>query len=68
MDSIKNYGNTMMEKTYKIEIKELLSMIIEIKAMDIEEAISKVSKMYEKEEIILGSEDFISFEIDALTE
>ncbi len=68
MDSIKNYGNTMMEKTYKIEIKELLSMIIEIKAMDIEEAISKASKMYEKEEIILGSEDFISFEIDALTE
>ncbi|MFA5670022.1 MAG: DpnD/PcfM family protein [Balneolaceae bacterium] len=58
----------MMEKTYKIEIKELLSMIIEIKAMDIEEAISKASKMYEKEEIILGSEDFISFEIDALTE
>ncbi len=50
--------------TYKIEIQELLSRIIEIEAPSAEEAIDKVKEMYRTEEIVLDSDDYVSTEID----
>jgi hypothetical protein len=49
-------------KTYKIEVKETLSRIIEIDANSIDEALEDVQKIYKKEEIILDSDDFIEVE------
>ena len=51
-----------MEK-FKIEIKEFLSRIIEVEALDIEQAIIEVKKMYDKEEIVLNDNDYITTEI-----
>lgn len=50
--------------TYKIEIQELLSRIIEIEAPSAEEAIDKVKEMYRTEEIVLDSDDYVLTEID----
>ena len=50
--------------TYKLEIQELLSRIIEIEAPSAEEAIDKVKEMYRTEEIVLDSDDYVSTEID----
>ena len=49
-------------KTYKIEVKETLSRIIEIDANSIDEALEDVQKIYKKEEIILDSDDFFEVE------
>ena len=49
-------------KTYKIEVKETLSRIIEIDANSIDEALEDVQKIYKKEEIILDSDDFYEVE------
>lgn len=54
--------------TYKIEIQELLSRIIEIEAPSAEEAIDKVKEMYRTEEIVLDSDDYVSTEIDEFEE
>ncbi len=53
--------------TYKIEIQELLSKIIEIEAPSAEEAIDKAREMYSAEEIVLDWDDYVSTEIDELT-
>lgn len=50
-------------ETFKIEIQEFLSRIIEIKAENIDEAISKTKEMYNREEIILDSNDYVTTEI-----
>lgn len=50
-------------KTFKIEVQEFLSRIVEIEAKNIDEAISKVTEMYQNEEIVLDSEDFVTTEI-----
>ena len=50
--------------TYKIEIQELLSRIIEIEAPSAEEAIDKVRAMYKAEEIVLDSGDYVGTEIE----
>ena len=50
--------------TYKIEIQELLSRIIEIEAPSAEEAIDKVKERYRTEEIVLDSDDYVLTEID----
>ncbi len=55
-------------ETFKIEVQEFLSRIIEIEAKNIDEAISKVKDMYQNEEIVLDSEDFVSSEIDEFSE
>lgn len=55
-------------ETFKIEIQEFLSKIIEVDAVDKEEAILKVREMYQKEEIILDSEDYVSTEIEEYQE
>ena len=44
---------------YKIEIEEILSKIVEIEANSIEEAIDIVKNMYQNEEIVLDSFNFI---------
>ncbi len=55
-------------ETYKIEIQEFLSKIIEIEAENKEEAISKVKRMYQNEEIVLDSEDYLTTEIEEYSE
>lgn len=50
-------------KTYKVEVKEVLSRTISIKAENKQEAIQKIEAMYKKEEIVLDADDFILKEI-----
>jgi hypothetical protein len=49
-------------ETYKIEVKETLSRIIEIDANSFDEALEDVQKMYKNEEIILDNDDFVEVE------
>ena len=51
-------------KTFEIEIKETLSKTIEIEANSIEEAIEKATLLYNNEEIVLNSDDYLDTEID----
>jgi hypothetical protein len=51
-------------ETFKIEVQEFLSRIIEIEAKSAEEAISKVREMYRNEEIVLDSDDYVTTEIE----
>ncbi len=46
-------------KTFKIEVQEFLSRVIEIKAKSMQEAISIVIDQYKKEEIVLDYNDFV---------
>lgn len=55
-------------ETFKIEVQEFLSRIIEIEAKNIDEAISKVKDMYQNEEIVLDSEDFVTSKIEEFSE
>ena len=55
-------------ETFKIEIQEFLSKIIEIEASNAEEAVSKVKDMYRKEEIVLDSENYVTTEIEEYSE
>ncbi len=50
-------------ETFKVEIQELLSRTIDIQAQNIEEAIEKVNKMYNSEEIVLDYDDLTKREI-----
>ena len=52
--------------TYKIEIQEHLSRIIEIEASSAQEAIDKARAMYKAEEIVLGGDDWVETEIGEL--
>lgn len=40
-------------KRYKIEVRELLSRVVELEASSAEEAIDRVKAMYRAEEIVL---------------
>jgi hypothetical protein len=55
-------------KTYKIEVKETLSRIIEIDANSIDEALDDVTKIYKKEEIIFETKSLeqLGYHIDKL--
>lgn len=55
-------------ETFKIEIQEFLSQIIEVEASNVEEAISKVKEMYRKEEIVLDYSDYLFTEISEFPE
>jgi hypothetical protein len=46
-------------ETFKIEVKETLSRIIEIEANSMDEAYSKVREMYRNEEIVLDENDYV---------
>lgn len=50
-------------ETFKIEIQEFLSRIIEVEAENIDEAISKTKENYQNEEIVLDNDDFVTTEI-----
>ncbi len=50
-------------ETFKIEIQEFLSKIIEVEAENIDEAISKIKETYKNAEVILDSSDFVTSEI-----
>jgi len=49
-------------KTFKIEVKETLSRIIEVEADSIESAFSIVQDKYKVEEIVLDNDDFVDVE------
>jgi DpnD/PcfM-like protein len=51
-------------ETFKIEIQEFLSRIVEIEAKSIDEAISKAKEMYQNEEIVLDENDYVTNEIE----
>ena len=51
-------------KTFKFEIQEFLSKIIEVEAETEDKAFLKVKKMYRKEEIVLDSSDYVETEIE----
>jgi hypothetical protein len=47
---------------FKIEVKEILSRIIEIEANSEIEAFSKIHDLYTKEEIVLDADDYVETE------
>lgn len=51
-------------KTFEIEIKEVLSKTIKIKANSMNEAIVEVDKLYKNEEIVLDYTNHLSTDID----
>lgn len=53
---------------YKIEIRELLSRVVEIEASSAEEATDIVKEMYRREEIVLDGDDYVGTEIDEYEE
>lgn len=58
-----------MKDTFKVEIKETLSRVIDVSAemcRDPEDAIDIVRKAYDKGEYVLGSEDFVETEFSLL--
>lgn len=55
-------------ETFKIEVRETLSKIVEMEAKTVEEAILKVKKLYKNEKIILDSGDFIETDINEFSD
>jgi len=55
-------------ETFKIEVKETLSRIIEIEANSADEAFLKIENLYKNEEIILANDDFVDVEFSTLEE
>ena len=51
-------------KTFEFEIQEILSRIIEVEAKTEDEAYLKIKEMYQKEEIILDSSDYVDTNIN----
>jgi hypothetical protein len=49
-------------ETFKIEVKETLSRIIEIEASSKDEALLKIEELYRKQEIVLDADDFVETE------
>lgn len=50
-------------ETFKVEIQEFLSRIVEIEANSIDEALDKVNQSYRNQEIVLDSNDFFLTEL-----
>jgi len=49
-------------ETFKFEVKETLSRIIEVEAKSADEAFSKIQDLYNKEEIVLDADDYVETE------
>lgn len=49
-------------ETFKIEVKETLSRIIEVQASSEDEALSKIQDLYKKEKIVLDADDYVETE------
>ena len=54
-------------KRYSVEIRETSSKDVEVNAENREEAIEKVKKMHENEEVILTASDFTGAEFNIVT-
>ena len=52
-----------MNKTFRIEIIEILQRVVEIEAKSIEIAIETITQQYKSEEIILDYSDFLEYTI-----
>ncbi len=55
-------------ETFKIEVQEFLSRIVEVEAENIDEAVSKVKELHRKEEIVLTDNDYVTTEIEEYIE
>ena len=55
-------------KKYSIEVLEILSRIVEMEALDDEDAIERVRRMYRKCEIVLDASDYKVTEISVKDE
>ncbi len=55
-------------KKYRIEVKEVLSRVIEVEANNEDEALDKVYEMYDNEKIVLDWHDLVEHEIDFIRE
>ena len=55
-------------KTYYISITETLNKVVEVKAEDEREALSKASAAYYRGEVVLDSEDFVDTDFNDATE
>lgn len=55
-------------KTYYISITETLNKVVEVKAEDEREALSKASDAYYRGEVVLDSEDFVDTDFNDETE
>lgn len=53
-------------KRFKIEVQEYLSKTVEVEANNVDEAVSKVIEKYQKEEIVLSSEDYVTTDIKSV--
>jgi translation initiation factor IF-1 len=51
-------------ETYKIEIKEILARVVEVKAENLLDALSRVNEQYKKAEIVLDYNDFVEVEFE----
>lgn len=51
-------------QTFKIEVKETLSRMIEVNAESMESAIAQVKELYHAEEIVLNESDLVETEIE----
>lgn len=49
-------------ETFKFEVKETVSRIIEVEANSADEAFSKIQDLYNKEEIVLDADDYVETE------
>ena len=56
--------NAIMTLKYKVEVKETLSRIVEVDADSENDAVEKVSALYEREEIVLGADDYVDTDIN----
>ena len=55
-------------KKYSIEVMEMLSRIVEVEAVDEDDAIERVRQMYRKCKIVLGDSDYKVTEISVKDE
>lgn len=60
-DKAKRKGNLMAKFT--LEIVETLSRSVEVEADNLNDAFEMVEQMYSNEEIVLGAEDFVGYEV-----
>ena len=58
----------LKKKKYRVEIRELLSMVVELEAYSAKKAVEIVEKMYIDKEIVLDEEDLLVTEIDEYQE
>ena len=56
------------KKTFKVEVKETLSRIVEVEAVDECEATNMVRSMYDSEEIVLDSDNYVGTDIEIYEE